>query len=111
MQRRPPRWGQIRDKVIVSPIEKIRAREHENNLRSKIQGLGGPSLFSGVLERASGTLRDLQGELNRTEKSSPSPTVAQPDSAKPLPVEIHQPEPKGLEALANLVRPLLSPLA
>jgi predicted PurR-regulated permease PerM len=84
--------------------------KYENNLRVKIQGLGGASLFSGVLERASGTLRDLQGELNRTEKSSPSLSVAQPESAKPLPVEIYQPEPKGLEALANLVRPLLSPL-
>jgi predicted PurR-regulated permease PerM len=85
--------------------------KYENNLRAKIQGLGGTSLFSGVLERASGTLRDLQGELNRAETSSPSPTVTQPNSAKPLPVEIHQPEPRGLEALANLVRPLLSPLA
>jgi predicted PurR-regulated permease PerM len=85
--------------------------KYENNLRAKIQGLGGASLFSGVLERASGTLRDLQGELNRTEKSSPSAAVAQPDSSKPLAVEIHQPEPRGLEALANLVRPLLSPLA
>ena len=85
--------------------------KYENNLRAKIQGLGGASLLSGVLERASGTLRDLQGELNRAETPSPSPTAAQVNSAKPLPVEIYQPEPRGLEALANLVRPLLSPLA
>src|SRR6202049_5370230 len=85
--------------------------KYENNLRAKIQGLSGAPIASGVLERASGTLRDLQNELNRTENSSSSPSVAQPDGAKPLPVEIHQPEAKGLEALANLVRPLLSPLA
>ena len=84
--------------------------KYENNLRAKIQGLSGAPLASGVLERASGTLRDLRNELNRTESSAPSPSVAQ-DGAKPLPVEVHQPEPKGLEALANLVRPLLSPLA
>jgi predicted PurR-regulated permease PerM len=84
--------------------------KYENNLSAKIQGLGGAPIASGVLERASGTLRDLRNELNRTENSAPSPSVAQ-DSAKPFPVEVHQPEPKGLEALANLVRPLLSPLA
>jgi predicted PurR-regulated permease PerM len=84
--------------------------KYENNLRAKIQGLGGAPIASGALERASGTLRDLRNELNRTENSAPSPSVAQ-DSAKPFPVEVHQPEPKGLEALANLVRPLLSPLA
>jgi predicted PurR-regulated permease PerM len=84
--------------------------KYENNLRAKIQGLGGAPITSGVLERASGTLRDLRNELNRTENSAPSPSVAQ-DSAKPFPVEVHQPEPRGLEALANLVRPLLSPLA
>src|ERR1700693_4524376 len=85
--------------------------KYENNLRAKIQGLSGAPIASGVLERASGTLRDLQNELNRTENSSSSPSVTQPDGAKPVPVEIHQPEAKGLEALANLVRPLLSPLA
>jgi len=84
--------------------------KYENNLRAKIQGLSGAPIASGVLERASGTLRDLRNELNRTENSDPSPSVAH-EGAKLLPVEVHQPEPKGLEALANLVRPLLSPLA
>src|SRR6202163_3237247 len=85
--------------------------KYEDNLRAKIQGLSGAAIASGVLERASGTLRDLQNELNRTENPSSSSSVRQPDGAKPLSVEIHQPEAKGLEALANLVRPLLSPLA
>jgi predicted PurR-regulated permease PerM len=84
--------------------------KYENNLRAKIQGLSGAPIASGVLERASGTLRDLRNELNRTENTDPSPSVAQ-EGVRPLPVEVHQPEPKGLEALANLVRPLLSPLA
>ena len=84
--------------------------KYENNLRAKIQGLSGAPIASGVLERASGTLRDLRNELNRPENSDPSPPVAH-EGAKLLPVEVHQPEPKGLEALANLVRPLLSPLA
>jgi predicted PurR-regulated permease PerM len=61
-------------------------------------------LTSGVLDRASGTLRDLQNEIA---KSDP----AVPGQKPPLQVEVRQPEPRGLEALANLVRPLLSPLA
>jgi predicted PurR-regulated permease PerM len=83
---------------------------YENNLRAKIQVLGGAPLASGALERASGTLRDLQSELNRVDSPQPPPGT-QIDSSKPLPVEIRQPESKGFEALANLVRPLLSPLA
>ena len=83
---------------------------YEANLRAKIKLVGGMPLASGVLERASGTLRDLQDELARAEKPSQA-TALQPNDSKPLPVEIHKPEPRGLEAIANLVRPLLSPLA
>jgi hypothetical protein len=61
--------------------------KYENNLSAKIQGLGRAPIASGALERASGTLRDLRNELNRTENSAPSPSVAQ-DSAKPFPVHI-----------------------
>src|SRR4051812_6042019 len=79
---------------------------YEANLREKIKLLGHMPFLSGVLDRASGTLRDLQGELSRTENRPD-----QAGGAKPLPVEIHQPEPTGLEAISNIVRPLLSPLA
>ncbi len=79
---------------------------YESNLRGKIQSLSTSLLASGILERASSTLRDLRGELARSGSSSGATEVA-----KPFPVEIHQPEPRGLEAFANIVRPLLSPLA
>jgi predicted PurR-regulated permease PerM len=82
---------------------------YETNLLEKIKLLGNMPLLSGILNRASGTLRDLQDELSRTENR---PATEQPgEGPKPFPVEIHQPEPKGLEALSNIVRPLLSPLA
>src|ERR1700733_2728357 len=60
---------------------------YENNLRAKIQLLGGMPLASGVLERASGTLRDLQDELSHVEKGSTQPSATQPVSPQPLPVE------------------------
>jgi predicted PurR-regulated permease PerM len=59
--------------------------------------------MSSSLERASDTLKDLQNEIS---KPAP-PTPGQ----KPLLVEVRQPEPKGLESIANVVRPMLSPLA
>jgi predicted PurR-regulated permease PerM len=77
---------------------------YESNLRAKIRSLGAGKLMSGALERASGTLKDLQDEIT---KAGPRSTVAQ----KPLLVEVHQPEPKALESISNLVRPLISPLA
>ena len=85
--------------------------KYENNLRTKIHSLSSSPLASGILERATGTLRDLQGELARNEPAAQRPSATQPENVKPLPVEIRQPEPTGLEALANIVRPLLSPLA
>ena len=78
--------------------------KYEANLRTKVRALSGAPLTSGVLDRASGTLRDLQNEI-----AKPDPATS--GQAAPLQVEVRQPEPRGLEALANLVRPLLSPLA
>lgn len=77
---------------------------YETNLRAKVRALGTGQLTSGALERASGTLKDLQDEITR---AGPAATSAQ----KPMLVEVRQPEPRGLETIANLVRPLLSPLA
>jgi len=80
--------------------------KYESNLRAKVRTLGGGALTSSALERASGTLKDLQNEISKTEASVPSPS-----GPKPLVVEVRQPEPRGLESIANVVRPLLSPLA
>jgi predicted PurR-regulated permease PerM len=78
---------------------------YETNLRTKIRTLGAGRLTSGALERASGTLKDLQEEIT---KAGPA---AAPAGQRPVLVEVRQPEPRGLESIANLVRPLLSPLA
>ena len=80
--------------------------KYESNLRAKIQALGGGALTSSALERASDTLKDLQNEISKS-GAAPAPTKGQ----KPLLVEVHTPEPKGLESIVNVVRPLLSPLA
>ena len=77
---------------------------YETNLRNKIRTLGAGSLTSRALDRATGTLKDLQEEIT---KAGPA---ASPAEQKPVLVEVRQPEPRGLELIATLVRPLLSPL-
>jgi predicted PurR-regulated permease PerM len=80
--------------------------KYESNLRGKIRSLGGGSLMSSSLERATDTLKDLQNEITKADV----PKTGAPGQ-KPLLVEVRQPEPKGLDSIANVVRPLLSPLA
>ena len=79
--------------------------KYETNLRAKIRALGGGALTSSALERVSGTLKDLENEISKSGTSG-----RPPQGPKPTVVEVRQPETKGLESIANLVRPLLSPL-
>jgi len=81
--------------------------KYESTLRTKIGALSGTPAASATLDRAAETLRDLQEEIA---KPSP-PARTAPPAPKPLLVEVRQPQPTGLEAIASLVRPLLSPLA
>jgi predicted PurR-regulated permease PerM len=81
--------------------------KYQTNLRTKMRALSGAPLTSGALDRASDALRDLHEEITKP-GLAPAPATS---NQKPLPVEVRQPEPRGLEAIANLVRPLLSPLA
>jgi predicted PurR-regulated permease PerM len=102
--------------TIVIQMTELAAElpRYEENLRSKIRTLSGIPMASGAVERATGTLRHLQSELSKADApastSAPERTADGPSPPKPIPVEVRQPEPTGLEAIANLVRPLLSPL-
>src|SRR5262249_12679484 len=78
---------------------------YETNLRATIRALGAGKLTSGAMDRASNALKDLQEELTKAGAEGTR------SGQKPMLVEVHQPEPRGLESIATLVRPLLSPLA
>ena len=84
--------------------------KYESNLRSKVRAFRGMPLASGAVERASGTLRDLRDEIAKPVPPAPGARDA-PLEQKPMVVEVREPQPKGLEAIANLIKPLLSPLA
>ena len=87
---------------------------YESTLRDKIQSLRGAAAGTGTLERASEVLHDLSSELDRPNRVSPStgPLVSPGTStARPIPVEIKQPDPGALQTLAALITPLIHPLA
>jgi predicted PurR-regulated permease PerM len=77
--------------------------KYQGNLRAKVRALGDYPMTSGAIERASSSLRDLQKQIARPQSDAPE--------QKPVPVEVREPEPRGLAAIANLVRPLMAPLA
>ncbi len=77
--------------------------KYQTNLGEKVRALGGSSFTSSALNRASASLKDLEKQISRPQDAA--------TTAKPLPVEVHQPEPRGIEALFALVKPLMAPLA
>jgi predicted PurR-regulated permease PerM len=87
---------------------------YQSTLRDKIQSLRGAVAGTGTLERASEVLHDLSSELDRPKRASPStgPLVSPgTPTARPIPVEIKQPDPGALQTLAALITPLIHPLA
>jgi predicted PurR-regulated permease PerM len=92
---------------------------YQLTLSEKIKSLRGAATASGTLEQASQVLRNLQKELERPKGESPAgagaPHAGTPDAGappeRPIPVEVHQPDPGALQTLATLISPLLHPLA
>ena len=87
--------------------------DYRYNIEAKIRTL--PHVAGGgAIERFSTMLHQLRAELTRSENQlSPSaglsPSAA--EAAKPLPVEMQQPELTPLEIAQSVVGPLLEPLA
>jgi predicted PurR-regulated permease PerM len=86
----------------------IELPRYESTLRAKAQQIGGASLASSALERATGKLRELGDEIG---KSDARPGDIPSPPTKPMLVEVQPPPPTALQSFSNLVQPLLSPLA
>jgi predicted PurR-regulated permease PerM len=91
--------------------------QYQSNITEKIHVLRGTAAGSGIVERASEVVKNLKDEITKTEppeqKASSSRALA-PGGARqqqPVPVEIHQPGPTGLQIIQTIVGPLLQPLA
>jgi predicted PurR-regulated permease PerM len=86
---------------------------YQTTLNQKIKSLRGAATASGTLEQASRVLENLQRELDRPEGESPAAAPPQGEGApaqRPIPVEVHQPDPGALQTLATLIAPLVHPL-
>lgn len=94
--------------------------KYESNLREKIRSLGGTYTAPGAFDRASGTLKDLQKEMDSAGSPvetpvgppailSPKPPSAA-DPSRPIPVEVREAPPTPFESVVKFLTPLVQPL-
>jgi predicted PurR-regulated permease PerM len=81
---------------------------YETNLREKIRSLKLSTIPRGKLDDAANVLKDLNQEIKKSETDQKSTANEQ---ARPIPVEVRNPEPGPLSTVLTLIAPLLSPLA
>jgi predicted PurR-regulated permease PerM len=95
--------------MVISQVNSLAADlpKYQATLREKVQNIrdtvGGP----GILQNATVLLKDLGRELDKPEP--PSLEEAR-NTRKPLPVEVHQPDPGATGTLVQLINPLVAPL-
>lgn len=85
---------------------------YQSTLREKIQTLRGAAAGTGTLERASEVLQELSKELEKPQggaRTAPMPKDPGPQ-ARPIPVEVKQPDPGALQTVVALISPLIHPL-
>jgi predicted PurR-regulated permease PerM len=102
--------------LMVSQVNELAGDlpRYQSTLREKIQSLRGAAAGTGTLERASQVLQDLSSELDKPTASRPSvglTTTPGTSAARPIPVEVKQPDPGALQTLVALITPLVHPLA
>jgi predicted PurR-regulated permease PerM len=91
--------------------------EYRYNLETKVRSLPGSMPGSGVFHRVAGMFRDLRNELTKSQTDSSAPpnrqslSASSGEPAKPVPVELRQPELQPLQLVESIIEPLLQPLA
>jgi len=81
--------------------------KYQETITNKIDRIRGVTAGTGTLGEASHVLRDLGRELNTTQPNQLLPGTAE---QKPVPVEVHQPEPAPLQVIRRIMSPLVDPL-
>ncbi|WP_112662251.1 AI-2E family transporter [Microvirga flavescens] len=82
---------------------------YQATVREKLSGLR-----EGMIGRLPGMVRSIGQEIGKaTKETPPQPSATRPagPEEKPLPVEVHQPEPTPLELVQNILVPVLKPFA
>src|SRR3954469_10356246 len=95
--------------LMVSQVNQLATDlpSYQSTLREKIRSVRGAAAGASTLERASEVLQDLSREIDRPKSALPT---APGQQAKPIPVEVRQPDPGALQMLAALIAPLIHPL-
>jgi predicted PurR-regulated permease PerM len=85
---------------------------YQTTMRAKVAALKGSGAESSVLSRAADVLQDLGKELDRPKPELQSSLEApgSPREARPIPVEVHQPEAGAIETLQAFLSPLIHPI-
>jgi predicted PurR-regulated permease PerM len=98
--------------VMVSQVNQLAGDlpRYQSTLREKIHSLRAATAATSTLERASEVLQDLSSELDKPNRTA-TPPLAGAVPARPIPVEVRQPDPGALQTLVALITPLIHPLA
>jgi predicted PurR-regulated permease PerM len=86
---------------------------YETTLREKLKSLRIGVAQSGLVDKATSTLKELRRELEPqapAPASRPAIVMPGPDGGKPIPVEIHQPPERPLDTYQRIISVLLPPL-
>jgi predicted PurR-regulated permease PerM len=84
---------------------------YQQTLTSKARAVRDTFASAGILRNGSELLRELDRHLKESssEQAPSSQTTLETSSRKPVPVEVHQPDPAASEALIATIKPLVSP--
>jgi predicted PurR-regulated permease PerM len=85
--------------------------EYQFNIEEKISSLRGVA-SGGALARISDFLRDINQEIGKKDENPAQSAQPQPkeEQVKPIPVEIHQPDPMPMQVIQRVLQPLVDPL-
>ena len=103
--------------IIVSQVNQLASDlpRYQTTLREKVQSLKGAAGGSRTLERATEVLQDLSNELSRPDlqqrRNAESGAGGGQPQARPIPVEVREPDGGPLGTLLSVIRPLIHPLA
>src|SRR5215813_2914091 len=99
--------------VVVEEVYSLAEQlpEYRFNLETKIRSLPWMVPGGGVFRRAPATLQELGKELTNADRQGTANSAPSALAAKPVPVQIEEPEPGPLQLVKTVVGPLLQPIA
>jgi len=102
--------------VVASQLSQLASNlpAYQTTMREKITAIRTAAGSGGPLDRALEVIQDLGKELKRAPPAGRGASGLKPtdgDEQKPIPVELHQPDPGPVETLTAVMKPLVHPLA